>query len=200
MIFKHRINFIIPEDMIWPELISGTEGELSEEEKAIRSNHSLVNFIIVPYVHFKSLGAEVEFSSKARPGYINVANARSISVRKRNPFAFLVVTRGDAHYPEVADFVIEHNDCREKADHSIYLPHPPQPGLMCRDTNRSSIEIIAFKGLRINVDPIFLTDEFSADLAKLGFALRIDDYDSLSTGEHHDLRPDFPPALGESVG
>lgn len=182
MIFKHKINFVIPEDKVWPEIVAGTDDTLTEDDKADRSVSSLDNFVIVPYLHFKQMGAEVERSPDVRPGYINIANARNISVRRRNPFAFLVVTRGDAFFPEVADFVIEHNDCRQKTDRAIYLPHPPLPGLIPRDTTRTEPRTIVYKGIRRNFDPMFLTDSFAADLARLGFELRIDDFQGMADG------------------
>jgi hypothetical protein len=182
MTFKHKLNFVIPEDRVWPEIIAGTEQALPEQELAARCTHSLDSFVIGPYVEFRRRGAAVEYSHAARPGYINVADARRMPVRRRNPFVFLVVARGDAQFPEVADFVIEHNGCRDKADHTIFLTHPPQPGLIPRNKNRTEIRTVVFKGMRRNLDPMFRTEGFAGDLARLGFELRVDDYDSFADG------------------
>lgn len=175
-LFEVPLNFVVPPRLTWPELEDGAFLTMTDEQRARRSVRGFDNWVMLPYQHFKASGANVTHSARPRPGAINVAAGFSVALKECSPQAFLVVCRADAHYPAIADFIIEQNRTRIGASHTAFLPHPPLPGLVPRDPARAGLRTLAYKGLLINLDKGFHDDSFQARLAGLGIALRLDSF------------------------
>lgn len=177
-LFEVPLNFVIPAARQWPELADGSFTSMTDEDRACRALSGLDNWVIAPYQYFLSRGMNVSQGTQARSGYVNVLSGMTFAIRDCSPNAFIVVCRADAHYPAMADFIIEQNRCRLDSPRTAYLPHPALPGLVPRDATRQGLRTLAYKGLLANLDSGFHDARFHARLAELGISLRLDTFET----------------------
>jgi hypothetical protein len=183
-LLKHPINFVCSPDILWPELREGPVFEIEGQRLSDLSGGIAHSWIIRTYYELARRGYDVQISGTVQPGHINIAAGRDFGRRDFRLDSFLVVARGDAHLPMLADFVIEQNGVNRGKVGRIPLPHWPQPGLIERDASRApAISRMVFKGRVPGLAKPFRHDAFKDQLSKRNVDLEIDAYVGLK-GEH----------------
>ena len=181
---SHSVHFSCPADLLWPELGSSVQTKIPDEKLSAYSGGILNSWIVRTAYELKLRGAKISIGPGLRRDSINLASVRDFGRRDRDPHAFVVIPRGDAHAPALADFTIEQNSQRGDTSHSVAIPHWPQPGILPRDaTRRDRVEVLTFKGRTRNLDPGFRNDNFRSMLSKEGIRLELDTIEGLR-GQH----------------
>lgn len=183
------INFVCPDDLVWPELKEGHELPLPGPTLSKRSGKLTNNWVLRPYHGLISRGENVTLSNTAVSGAINIVSLHEIGRSRVRGDEFLVCPHGDAHPTRLANFRIRQNFLRAPTAYAANVLHFPQPGLIPRDPARGTrVERITFKGHN-NLDKDLRSERFLAELRNIGIDFETD-YRSFETGEHswHDYR------------
>lgn len=178
------VNFVCPNNLVWPELKEGQKLPLSGETLSKRSGKLTNNWVLRPYHGLLSRGENVSLSEKAISGAINIVSLHEIGRSRVTGDEFLVCPHGDAHPTRLANFRIRQNFLRPERACEANIFHFPQPGLIPRDPKRGTkIERITFKGHN-NLSEDLRSDHFIGELQKLGVEFE-KDYRSFDTGQHN---------------
>jgi hypothetical protein len=174
---KHAIHFSCPSEQIWPELTATPSSVINTERMSELSVGILSNWIIRTHYELGLRGVSSTIGPVLRKNAINFTSVFDFGRRQRDPHAFVVIPQGDAHYPQLANFVIQQNYLAPETSELSAVAHWPQPGIIPRDAERKShIERIVFKGRTNNLDPVFRSQRFQDALAKLGMSLELDSF------------------------
>lgn len=177
------VNFVCPEELVWPELKEGQELPLTGETLSRRSGKLTNNWVLRPYHGLLSRGENVSLSNMAVSGAINIASLHEISRCRVRGDEFVVCAHGDAHPTRYANFRIRQNFLRAPTAVTANVLHFPQPGLIPRDPARGTrVERITFKG-HSSLTKDLLSDRFAAELRDIGIEFE-KDYRSFETGQH----------------
>jgi hypothetical protein len=181
----HPVHFSCPADLVWPELresfpIAAINGDLLSQY----SGGILNSWVVRTAYELRLRGARISIGPGLKREAINLVSVRDFGRRDRDPHAFVVIPRGDAHDPALADFTIEQNFQRPETRNRASIAHWPQPGIVRRDPNRGTrLEMLTFKGRVRNLDPVFREQAFRDALAQEGIAFEIDAFADLR-GQH----------------
>lgn len=179
-----RVNFVCPKEAQWPELREVSEFPLSEEVLSRRSGGLMDTWVLRPYHGLRALGHEVSLSERVLDGHINIVSAHDFGRRDRLNTAFVVCARGDAHFPRLANYVINQNFLVPSRRNIGAIHHFPQPNLIRRGRERRArIEKLSFKGHLSSLDPAFRSPSFRAELARIGVSMEVDARNK-STSQH----------------
>ncbi len=185
MQLKHPVNFVCPDEVIWPELRNWTGERLDDQVLSDRSGGILHSWLLRTYYQLGVVGIKTTVTSALRPDAINLVSVRDFGKRQRDLKSFVVVPQGDAHHSQMANFRILQNGVRPVDDAAAVIWHWPQPGIIPRDPDRQHrMEQLCYKGRVRNLYKVFRSDEFVEDLKKIGVTFEIDAYDGLR-GEHN---------------
>ncbi|MEO1378400.1 MAG: glycosyltransferase [Cyanobacteria bacterium J06635_10] len=136
----------------------------------------ILNWPIQTYVQLMKRGLNVELVSRYVPGQICVAAYEQISPKKLAFNSFVVACQYDRGRPELCNHRIVQNQLNVidvNTDH--FVPHWPQPNLICRDHNRGNrLETLAYKGRFRNLADSFKQSDFIKALEQLGTTLIAD--------------------------
>ena len=180
----HPVHFSCPSEAVWPELLTNAPSRIDGERLSRISGGMLSSWIIRTCYELRLRGAEVSIGPGFRRGAINVASVRDLGRRSRDPLAFVVIPRGDAHDPALADFTVEQNRQRPATPHRASMTHWPQPGLRPRDAARGArINTVSYKGRVLNLDAGFRAQAFRDALAAEDIGFEIDAFEGLR-GQH----------------
>ncbi len=182
---KLKVHFVIPDERVWPELRDGGSSRISGERLNELSGGILNSWLLRTCYHLRQNGFEASIGPTTIPDAANFASPRDFGRRERNLDHFLVIPRGDAHWPMLANFVVLQNGVIEgKSPNTAVVAHWPQPGIIRRDEARGTqVKIISFKGRTINFAPSLRTEKFREDIKKIGMVLEFADFSTL-TGDH----------------
>ena len=170
-----KVNFVCPQRFRWPELVDEAAFPISEEILSRRSGGLMNNWVLRPYHGLRALGLPVSLSESAVEGSINVVSAHDFGRRDRKSLAFVVCARGDAHFPMLANFVINQNFVKPSRGRIGAIHHFPQPGLIGRRHERGTIiEKVSFKGHLAGLDVAFRSEAFRNRLREIGVELEVD--------------------------
>ena len=173
------VNFVLPEDEVWPEMVSDRLDAVDDELLSQRCTTPVSYWINHTYVQFRRAGLRATFSTELRDDVVNIAEGTHIGIRSRPHRAFLVTTRGDGHFPYLANHAIEQNHLGGPQANRSVITGWGQPGLIPRDPKRGSrIEVLSFKGSIRNLAEPFRSDAFRRALAALGVELRVDTHEN----------------------
>ncbi len=175
---SHPVHFFCSAARIWPELLPGGTLPIDGAQLSAWAMGIENNWVIRTHYELRLRGVVTTIGPGLRRGAMNLAAPVELGRRQRDPLAFVVVPRGDAHLPRLADFVIDQNALAPAAPWRASMPHWPQPGLVPRDPARGGmLGTVAFKGRLWNLDPAFRDEAFRARLAALGMTLALDAFD-----------------------
>ena len=178
------VNFVCPDDKVWPELRLPTLAPIDPERLSNLSGGQLNSWVVRTYYELRVRGHPVRISPQLDPNSINVVASRDFGRRSRDHTSFVAIPRGDSHSPMLANFIIQQNGLRPNTARSASLPHWPQPGIRKRDASRPPrVSRITFKGRPVNLDPEFRTQAFRDRLAALNVDFEIDEIETL-VGAH----------------
>lgn len=177
------VNFVCPDDLVWPELKEGQKLPLTGTTLSKRSGKLTNNWVLRPYHGLLSRGESISLSNTALSGAINIVSLHEIGRARVRGDEFLVCPHGDAHPTRLANFRIRQNFLRAPTACTANVLHFPQPGLIPRDPARGTrVERITFKGHN-NLDKNLLSERFLAELRDLGMDFE-PHYRDFKTGEH----------------
>lgn len=181
---KHSINFVVPDDLVWPELRGHDFVGLSEQKLSEYSVGSMNGWLLRTCYHLRSVGEWPTISATSVSNAINFFSPREFGRRNRNPMHFIAIPRADTHRPMLADFFFEQNPAFALSDKQTFLPYWPQADIIPRPQSRGArIEKISFKGRIHNIDAEYRSESFKAALSSRGVSLDIDGFNGLK-GEH----------------
>ncbi|MFN8830301.1 MAG: glycosyltransferase [Labrys sp. (in: a-proteobacteria)] len=182
---RNPVHFVCPTEKIWRELQGGEFPLMSTKRLTECSGGILNSWVVRTYYQLGLAGARVTTSPSPRRDSINIVSVRDFGRKDRPIDAFIVIPRGDAHDPKLADFVIEQNAQNPETSTRSSVPHWPQPGILPRDPSRGfRVDRVSFKGRTNNLDEGFRSQAFIDDLSKLGIQLELDTIDGL-LGSHN---------------
>ncbi len=187
MQLKVPVNFVLPEQDIWPEMANGQWREIDDDCLSQRCTTPVTYWINHAYIQFKRAGFPVTYSSTLKEDVVNIAEGTHIGLKTRPFRAFLVSTRGDGHRPCLGNFAIEQNGLRGSRPNMAVITGFPQPGILPRDPSRGSrLEVLAFKGSSINLASVYKSEDFIRSLSALGVRLRLDTLDARKGADRED--------------
>lgn len=180
MRFPFPINFVAPENVVWPELRNWNGTPIDDMTLSKRSGGIMNSWILRTYYQLRLAGYDVNLVPRPRNDGINIASIRDFGRKMRRLNTFLVMPRGDAHEPMLADFQILQNGLHKTGDSKAVIWHWPQPGILPRDPARAGeLSCLSYKGRLINLDAQFRSDDFLTDLRAVGIGFNIDAFDGL---------------------
>jgi hypothetical protein len=182
---SHIVHFSCPADLVWPELRDPAQVAVIDGDRLSGYSGGILNSWVVRTAYELRLrGASISIGPGLRRDAINLASVRDFGRRDRDPHAFVVIPRGDAHDPGLADFTIEQNFQRPETPRRASIAHWPQPGIVARNPARGTrIEVLTFKGRLLNLASAFRGQAFRDALSGLGIAFEIDAFEGLR-GQH----------------
>lgn len=182
MALKVPVNFVLPKEECWPQMAEGRWTEIDDDFLSQHCTTPVTYWINHTYIQFKRAGFDVTYSFSLKNKYVNIGEGTHIGVRARPFEPFLVTTRGDGHFPHLANYAIEQNGLRTSG-RSAVITGWPQPGLVPRDQNRGSrLEVVAFKGTLNNLAEPYRSDVFRKQLGELGVELKLDTSTGIAPG------------------
>lgn len=168
---KHPVNFVVPEEFLWPELKANPDAFISQERLSELCLRSIDCWILRTHYEFRKRGKTVTLSSRTLPDHINLCPIYQFGRRSRASTHFVVIPRADGHDPKLSNFTILQNGISSSSGPSASLPHWRQPDIRPRCRSRNGrIEVLSFKGAPQNLDPMFHGQEFMDSLSSLGVA------------------------------
>ncbi len=177
------VHFAAPEDRVWPELRDAPGGRIAPQRLSELSGGILNSWVVRTYYELSVRGHDVSIGPTLDPGAVNVVPARDFGRRQRRLDCFILVPRGDAHHPMLADFVVHQNGVRPDGPRAASVWHWPQPGIVPRATGRAPrIATLVYKGRPKNLDAGFRAPDFAAGLAALGARFDIDEIATMTGG------------------
>ncbi|WP_373356090.1 glycosyltransferase [Pseudoroseicyclus sp. CXY001] len=170
------VHFVAPERCHWPEMpAEGPARALPEEVLAGKCNAAVDPWTLRIFHDLRLHSSLVTLGSRTRADAINVSLLWDFGRKALRPGHFVVLTQSDGYPSPLADVLIRQNDVEPDGARSFHIPHTPQPGLVPRDPARGDrVEVLAFKGDRVNLDARFRSEGFLAELARRGVVLRTD--------------------------
>lgn len=181
---KHPVNFVVPDDLVWPELRGHDFVEVPDPKLSEYSVGSMNGWLLRTCYHLRSVGEWPTISATSVPETINFFSPSEFGRRHRNPLHFVAIPRADKHRPMLADFFFEQNPAFAQNATRTFLPYWPQAGIIPRPKSRGArIETISFKGRIHNIDAAYRSEAFREALSRRGIALEIDGFNGLK-GEH----------------
>jgi hypothetical protein len=133
-------------------------------------------WILRTYCELKLAGQDTTLSHSLKSGVINFVGPRDFGRRNARSDVFIVIPRGDAHWPMLANFIIEQNTLSPQKNNTAGLPHWPQFDIKPRSVDReTSIQVLSYKGRYTNLAPEFRRNEFNDELKKRGIVFEFDD-------------------------
>lgn len=168
------VHFVCYREKIWPELLETPLRPIPEARIAEVTRDITEIWVQQVYYRLAMRGLPVSLGESVRPDAINVAGPRDFGRRGARPNAFVLIPRGDAHPPQLADFVLTQNRVLPQGPRTVALDHPPQPDITPRDPARGTrVECLAYRGRPQNLDAGFRAQAFRDGLAALGVAFEL---------------------------
>ena len=168
MSHKSHLHFVLNDKERWTDLLSGDLPTPTDIKHRIITGEDI--WVLLTYLHFRHAGYEVTLGSKPLADKINVIDGVKSRPQNTHPDYFYIAGRTDAHYPELAHFVLHQNLIPTNRHNEIYVPQWPQPGLIPRENNRgNAIKTVAFFGQpKRNLAEAFQSDTFLEQLNQRG--------------------------------
>lgn len=129
-------------------------------------------WVLQTHLRLARRGYATKLVSDYEPGAIHVCHFDTIRALGAPPDAFVVGVRGDRSPLKSCDVEVVQSPCHVGPRRAHLMDHWPQPGLVPRDPSRGArVERIGFFGFGVNLHPRYRSDEFKAELSKLGVVL-----------------------------
>ncbi|WP_092859413.1 glycosyltransferase [Albimonas pacifica] len=166
---RRPVHFVCPPDQVWPELLDGAPVELSMETLLERSLQNVDCWVSRVCYELRRAGCECTYATQTRRGAINVCDAVTLRWTNRGVRPYVMIARGDKHWPMLANFVASQNRQDAGRRNGIFIPIWLQAGILPRDPARgAAIRKLSFKGWPANLYADFRSDSFRAALAERG--------------------------------
>jgi hypothetical protein len=116
---------------------------------------------------------------------INVVSPRNFGRRQRFLDHFILVPQADSHRSMLANFTCLQCSAAPQGKNVSYVPHWPQVGIRPRmHEKRNGITRLGYRGLLLNLDAAFRSDEFLAALKERGIEFDFDKVSGDQTSTH----------------
>lgn len=179
------LNFVHAGFPLWPELSEPDLPTIAPDRLAELCQGNRNSWLLRTYYELRRQGVAATHATQLDRGAINFVAPRDFGRRQRRLDAFIVIARGDAHLPMLANYVVEQNQQNGAQRARGSIPFWPQPGIIPRDPSRgSSIAKVGFKGRLINIDASVQSEAFQSELRKRGVELELDAFEGL-VGKHN---------------
>lgn len=105
-----------------------------------------INWCLQTYLELRDAGFPVHLSNTLEPECVNFIHPIRAAELRLPSRAFVVSLQSD--YPAVtwADLHVVQNQSQADLQHSFWIPHWPQPGLIPRDPSRCGVRQVAYSG------------------------------------------------------